>query len=183
VTVLVVDYGAGNTRSVRSSLTRLGFDSIVSADPVAIQSASHVILPGVGAAGAAMTQLRVTGAAEALVERVAHGGRTLGICLGLQLATSSLEEDDGVPGLGLLDGTTRKLDEHRTPRLGWEMVEPLHEAFYFAHRYAVDTPSASGWANGVVAIAQAGSFLGVQFHPEKSGAAGLAWLEHWCSAD
>ena len=106
---------------------------------------------------------------------------TLGICLGLQLALEESEEDGGVAGLGLLPGRAVRLREGRVPRIGWAAVEPDGEAFYFAHSYAAETPAATARSEGVVAVAEAGSFLGVQFHPEKSGAAGARLLERCLS--
>ncbi len=128
-----------------------------------------------------MDGLRALGLDEALRERVADGGATLGICLGLQLALEESEEDGGVPGLGLLPGRAVRLREGRVPRIGWAPVEPDGEAFYFAHSYAAETPAATARSEGVVAVAEAGSFLGVQFHPEKSGAAGARLLERCLS--
>jgi glutamine amidotransferase len=103
----------------------------------------------------------------------------LGICLGLQLALEFTEEDGGVDGLGLLPGRAYRLRDGRVPRMGWADVGD-RGAFYFAHSYAADTPCATAWSEGVVAEARYGSFLGVQFHPEKSGAAGAHFLEAEC---
>jgi glutamine amidotransferase len=99
----------------------------------------------------------------------------LGICLGLQLALDHSEEDGGVEGLGLLPGRSMRLTEGRVPRMGWAQVDGT--AYYFAHSYACETPHATEWSEGIVAEARAGSFLGVQFHPEKSGAAGARYLD------
>jgi glutamine amidotransferase len=100
----------------------------------------------------------------------------LGICLGLQLALEESEEDGGVAGLGLLPGRAVRLRAGRVPRMGWATVEPSGDAFYFAHSYACETPHATAWAEGVVAEARHGSFVGCQFHPEKSAAAGARYL-------
>ncbi len=175
--VIIVDYGAGNTRSVRASLARLGRVSEVSASPALIARASHVILPGVGSAASAMAHLRATGAAEALRERVAAGRPVLGICLGLQLALEDSEEDGGVEGLALVPGHVERLREGRVPRLGWATLQPGGETFYFAHSYGARTSAAVALAEGVTAIVEHGSFVGVQFHPEKSGPAGQRYLD------
>ena len=174
--VVVVDYGAGNTHSVRAALAHLGYSSVVTSDPLAVRDAERVVLPGVGSARSAMDHLRETRAATALAERVRANGPVLGICLGLQLALEASEEDGGVLGLGLIAGDVTRLREGRVPRLGWEIVEPWGEAFYFAHSYAANTPYATASADGVTAAVEHGSFLGVQFHPEKSGPAGLDFL-------
>jgi imidazole glycerol phosphate synthase glutamine amidotransferase subunit len=179
--VAICDYGAGNTRSVLSAFRRLGASAAVTADPNEALGADLTVLPGVGSAGSAMAALRERGLDEALRERVAAGSPTLDICLGLQLALEESEEDGGVPGLGLLPGRAVRLREGRVPRMGWSEVAALGETFYFCHAYAAETPSATAVSEGVVAAAEHGSFLGVQFHPEKSGAAGARFLERCLS--
>ncbi len=175
--VRICDYGAGNTRSVVVAFRRLGVDVDVSGDPAVISSADLAVLPGVGSAASAMAGLRRAGLDEALRERMALGRPTLGICLGLQLAVQESEEDGGVAGLGLLPGRAYRLHGARVPRIGWALVEPLGQAFYFAHSYAVDTSAATATSEGLVAEARLGSYVGVQFHPEKSGAVGARYLE------
>lgn len=179
--VAVCDYRAGNVRSVAVALLRLGADVEVTRSPEAVTRADLAVLPGVGSARAAMAALREDGLDEALRARVADGRATLGICLGLQLALEESEEDGGVPGLGLVPGRARRLRRDRVPRLGWAPVEPLGEAFYFAHSYAAETPAATATSEGIVAEVRVGSFLGVQFHPEKSGRAGARYLERCLS--
>jgi imidazole glycerol-phosphate synthase subunit HisH len=177
VRVAVVDYGAGNTRSVRAALRALGLSSDLTSDPGAILGAERVVLPGVGSAASAMAHLRASGAAGALARRHLDGAPILGICLGLQLALEASEEDGGVEGLGLAGGVARRIGAPRVPRLGWATVEPWGEAYYFAHSYAADSPDAVATSEGVCAAVANGSFLGVQFHPEKSGPAGRSFLE------
>ncbi len=179
--VAVCDYGAGNLRSVVAAFARLGVDVRATERPADVAGADLAVLPGVGSAATAMDGLRARGLDDALRERVADGRATLGICLGLQLALEESEEDGGVAGLGLLPGRAVRLREGRVPRIGWAPVEPAGEAFYFAHSYAADTPAATARSEGIVAVAEAGSFLGVQFHPEKSGAAGARLLEQCLS--
>jgi glutamine amidotransferase len=179
--VVVVDYGAGNTRSVRAALTHLGATSVVSSDPAVISEGDLVILPGVGSARSAMEHLDSTGAATALRDRFETGASILGICLGMQLALEHSDEDGGVEGLGLLSGSVHLMSEGRVPRLGWANVEPWGEAYYFAHSYAVHCADAVATSEGVTVAVERGAFLGVQFHPEKSGTAGLAFLERCLS--
>jgi imidazole glycerol phosphate synthase glutamine amidotransferase subunit len=181
VNVAVCAYGAGNVRSVVAAFHRLGAAAAVTSSPAVVAEADLAVLPGVGSAASAMDGLRARGLDDALRERVAAGRATLGICLGLQLALEESEEDGGVAGLGLLPGRAVRLREGRVPRIGWASVEPTGEAFYFAHSYAADTSAATARSEGVVAVAEAGSFLGVQFHPEKSGAAGARLLERCLS--
>jgi glutamine amidotransferase len=171
VRVAVCDYGAGNVRSVENAFRRLGARLVDD-----VEAADFAVLPGVGSAASAMARLRARGLDKALHRRQAAGRPTLGICLGLQLALEETEEDGGVRGLGLLPGRAVRLRGGRVPRIGWARVEPGDEAFYFAHSYAAETPAATAHSERVVAAAESGSFLGVQFHPEKSGAAGARFL-------
>jgi imidazole glycerol phosphate synthase glutamine amidotransferase subunit len=175
--VRICDYGAGNTRSVEVAFRRLGAEVAVTEDPMEILEADLAVLPGVGSAGSAMRGLVTHGLDEALRGRVAAGRPTLGICLGLQLACEETEEDGGVEGLGLIPGRAVRLRGGRVPRIGWAVVEPGGEAYYFAHSYACETPAATATSEGICAEARLGSFVGVQFHPEKSGAAGARYLE------
>lgn len=179
--VVIVDYGAGNTRSVRAALTHLGVASVLSSDPDLIGDSDLVILPGVGSARSAMDHLTSTGAAKALRDRFARGRSILGICLGMQLALEHSDEDGGVDGIGLLGGSVHLITEGRVPRLGWAIVEPWDDAFYFAHSYAARCPDEVATSEGVTVAVERGAFLGVQFHPEKSGAAGLRFLERCLS--
>jgi imidazole glycerol phosphate synthase glutamine amidotransferase subunit len=164
------EYGAGNVRSVRLALTRLG-----ATETHDVVGADLAVLPGVGAARAALAGLRERGHDEALRIRFEDGRPILGICLGLQLALDWTEEDGGVDGLGLVPGRAVRLREGRVPRIGWAAVDD-GEAFYFAHSYAAETPYATSWSEGIVAAVRHASFLGCQFHPEKSGAAGARYL-------
>jgi imidazole glycerol phosphate synthase glutamine amidotransferase subunit len=181
VRVAVCDYGAGNVSSVLAAFARLGADVCIAETPTAVTEAGLAVLPGVGSAASAMAVLRERGLDEALRERVAGGGPTLGICLGLQLALERSDEDGGVQGLGLLPGRAVRLRDGRLPRIGWAQVEPGGEAYYFAHSYAAETPSVSATSEGIVAEARSDSFVGVQFHPEKSGAAGSRFLKRCLS--
>jgi imidazole glycerol phosphate synthase glutamine amidotransferase subunit len=174
--VSICDYGAGNVRSVAAAFSRLGaaiVDDHTGAD--------LTVLPGVGSAASAMAGLRARCLDRALRQRFESGRPILGICLGLQLALDETEEDGGVVGLGFLPGRAVQLRVGRVPRIGWAVVEPECEAYYFAHSFAAETPKATSTSEGLVAAAEHGSFLGVQFHPEKSGAAGTRYLERCLS--
>jgi imidazole glycerol phosphate synthase glutamine amidotransferase subunit len=174
VKVAICEYGAGNVRSVRLAFARLG-----ASETSDVAGADLAVLPGVGSARAAMRGLRARGHDETLAARFAAGRPILGICLGLQLALDETEEDGGVAGLGLVAGRAVRLRDGRVPRIGWARVDD-GEAFYFAHSYAAETPHAVSWSEGVVAEVRTGPFVGCQFHPEKSGAAGAAYLESVC---
>jgi glutamine amidotransferase len=181
VKVAICDYGAGNVLSVACAFRRLGAEVVVTASPADVIAADLAVLPGVGSAGSAMSGLRANALDVALQQRVGSGLPTLGVCLGLQLALEGSEEDGGVPGLGLVPGRAVRLREGRVPRIGWARVEPLGDDFYFAHSFAAETPAATAASEGIVAEARSGSFVGVQFHPEKSGAAGARYLERCLS--
>ncbi len=168
-TVAIARYGAGNVRSVELALRRLGAELV---DDLA--AADLAVLPGVGSARSAMDGLGE--AVDVLRERHAAGRPILGICLGLQLALDETEEDGGVAGLGLVPGRAVRLREGRVPRIGWAPVEPDGTAYWFAHSYAAETPAVTATSEGLAAIVEHGSFLGVQFHPEKSGPAGARFL-------
>jgi glutamine amidotransferase len=174
VNVAIARYGAGNVRSVELAVRRLGAgltDDLANAD--------LAILPGVGSAGSAMEGLGE--AADVLRERHAAGKPILGICLGLQLALDESEEDGGTPGLGIVPGRAVRLQGERVPRIGWAPIEPTGEAYWFAHSYEAKTDAVVATSEGHAAIVEHGSFTGVQFHPEKSGAAGARFLEQCLS--
>ena len=169
--VAICGYGAGNVRSVELAFRRLGADIVADA-----AAADLAVLPGVGSAAAAMGGLRERGYDAVLRARFEAGRPILGICLGLQLALESTEEGGGVAGLGLLPGRALRLRERRVPRMGWAQVDG-RGTYYFAHSYMAETECATAWSEGVVAEARLGSFVGCQFHPEKSGPDGARYLE------
>jgi len=181
VRVAICAYGAGNVRSVELAFLRAGAEAVLAQTPETVRDADLAVLPGVGSAGSAMAGLRERGLDEALLRRAAAGRPTLGICLGLQLALDESEEDGGVAGLGLVPGRAVRLRGGRVPRIGWATVEPGSEAFWFAHSYAAETPAATATSEGLAAVVEHGSFTGVQFHPEKSGAAGARFLKRCLS--
>ena len=173
-TVALARYGAGNTRSVELAVQRLGAE--ITDD---LEGADLAVLPGVGSARSAMDGLGA--AADMLRARHASGRAILGICLGLQLALDESEEDGGVDGLGLVPGRAVRIDGGRVPRIGWATVDPGGEAYWFAHSYEAVTDAAVATSEGHAAVVEHGSFVGVQFHPEKSGAAGARFLERCLS--
>jgi glutamine amidotransferase len=180
VNVAICSYGAGNTRSVQLAFERLGVAAEVVDDPGAVLAADLAVLPGVGSAGSAMAGLQRSGLDEALRERAATNRPILGICLGLQLALDETEEDGGVEGLRLVPGRAVRLQTARVPRIGWAPLDDGGETYWFAHSYVAATPATTARSEGLTAIVEHGSFTGVQFHPEKSGAAGVRFLADRC---
>jgi glutamine amidotransferase len=185
VNAVLVDYGAGNLRSVSSALERAGAGATVTADPAAVREAPLAVIAGVGNAESAAGRLESGGLAEALRERVAAGRPVLGICLGMQLLFE--ESEEGGAGLGVLHGPVRRLRAGRVPHMGWNtlrltapsaLLDGLDGAdVYFAHSFACDPadPVAVAeveHAGPVVAAVEQGAVAGVQFHPERSAAAG-----------
>ncbi|MBV8066070.1 MAG: imidazole glycerol phosphate synthase subunit HisH [Actinobacteria bacterium] len=173
-TVAIARYGAGNVRSVELAVGRLGADLVDD-----LGDADLAVLPGVGSARSAMEGLGP--AADVLRERHARGRAILGICLGLQLALDESAEDGGVAGLGIVPGRAVRLEAERVPRIGWATVDPGGDAYWFAHSYEAVTDATVATSEGHAAIVEHGSFVGVQFHPEKSGAAGLRFLDRCLS--
>ncbi|HSA33169.1 MAG TPA: imidazole glycerol phosphate synthase subunit HisH [bacterium] len=192
----IVDYDAGNLRSVLKAFEYLGLPAKVLAAPADMQGASRIVVPGVGAFGAAVDKLDASGFRAPLTDWVAAGRPLLGICLGMQLFLDSSEETPGPRGLGIIPGGNRKFTAGKVPQIGWNRIaaaadEPLFTGlpaaawFYFVHSYyaAPDDPSAvvatADYGISFPAALRRGSAVGVQFHPEKSGEAGLALLNNW----
>ena len=187
--VVLADYGAGNLRSVCSALGRAGASPEVSADPAEVLAAPLVVIAGVGHVASAAAGLAPL--ADALCERVAAGRPVLGICVGLQLFFEQSEE--GGAGLGLLRGPVRRLQARTVPHMGWNTLAAHRPAalldgvdgadVYFAHSYAAEPEDDVATAvvdhgGSIVAAVEAGPLAGVQFHPERSGAAGARVLEN-----
>jgi glutamine amidotransferase len=199
VDIAVVDYGMGNRRSVEKALEHVGARASVSADPAHLRAADGLVVPGVGAFPRAMENLRELGLDELVRERVAAGTPVLGVCLGMQLAFDSSTERGGATGLGIIPGEVRALDAAglKLPHIGWNEVRfsgrrsPLVEdlprecAFYHVHSFAPvpadahDVLGTALYGSPFVSAVEKGSFYGVQFHPEKSSAAGLRLLANF----
>jgi glutamine amidotransferase len=198
VEIAVVDYGMGNRRSVEKALAHVGASVMVTNDHERLRSAAGLVVPGVGAFPRGMANLRELGLDELLRERLARGVPVLGICLGMQLGFERSTEQGGTPGLGVIGGEVRELKHGslKLPHIGWNEVSfgagsPLTEglpgrcAFYHVHSF-VPVPSASEDVLGTAvygepfaSVVAHESFYGVQFHPEKSSAAGLRLLANF----
>ncbi|MGH2691311.1 MAG: imidazole glycerol phosphate synthase subunit HisH [Actinomycetota bacterium] len=196
--VAILDYGMGNLRSVAKAVVRVGGDAVVTSDPSDAGRADAMVVPGVGAFGACMDGLRERGLDHAVLE-FAEGGRPLlGVCLGLQVLFERSEEGD-VAGLGILRGTVVRLpSDVKVPHMGWNDVtwkarHPFAEGlngdgrFYFVHSYAClpeDDVTVGETEHGMrfAAAVGRGNLFGTQFHPEKSGDAGLRIYENLVKA-
>ncbi|MCG2842779.1 imidazole glycerol phosphate synthase subunit HisH [Sandaracinobacter sp. RS1-74] len=194
--VALIDYGAGNLRSAAKALEAAGASSVrVTSSPADVLSAERIVLPGVGAFGACAAALRaVPGLEEALDRAVREHARPfLGICVGMQLMADEGHEFGVHRGLGWVPGAVRRMAPEglKVPQIGWNEVAPggpgLLEAgyAYFVHSYAFETADAAhlaataSYGAAVTAAVQRDTMLGVQFHPEKSQAYGLALLTRW----
>ncbi|MEK9176719.1 MAG: 1-(5-phosphoribosyl)-5-[(5-phosphoribosylamino)methylideneamino]imidazole-4-carboxamide isomerase, partial [Patescibacteria group bacterium] len=193
--IAIIDYNAANTASIANALERFGFEYVVTRDPKVILSADKVVFPGQGRAGSAMKNLREAGLDE-VMRKITKP--FLGICLGMQLLFESSEED-GTKCLGIIEGNSKKFREANTkiPQIGWNTVSqtsfsPLFESVpgtfyaYFVNSYYVETGKLVVLGNtrygGTVfpSLVRKDNFYGIQFHPEKSGDAGLQLLKNFC---
>ena len=197
--VAIVDYGAGNIKSVENAVRYLGHEAVLTRDPAVILSADHVILPGVGAFGDAMTRLSRYGLDEVLRKAAASGTPFLGICLGLQLLFESSEESPGAEGLGILKGHILRIPDgegRKVPQIGWNDLTypnpgrlftglPEGTYVYFVHSYylrAADpsiVTACTQYGVRIDASVESGNGFACQFHPEKSEAAGMKILQNF----
>jgi imidazole glycerol-phosphate synthase subunit HisH len=195
--IAILDYGMGNLRSVEKALEHVGAAATITDDADAVRGADGVILPGVGAFPRAMERVRERGLDELIEERRRAGVPILGICLGLQLLFDSTTELGGAAGIGLLPGEVTGLDADglKVPHIGWSPVRWEHPSslvegiesetpFYFVHSFAPnpaaeDLLGSAAYGARFACAAQRDNVFGVQFHPEKSSAAGLRLLSNF----
>ena len=185
--VTVIDTGLANTASITAAFGRLGVGIQRTRSPRDVSNARAVVLPGVGSFAAGMASLDAAGLVEPLRQRIERGDPTLGICLGMQLLAAGSDEAPGVPGLGVLPVQVRRLETARVPHMAWACVRGQGRlvsggAAYFAHSYAMTSAPpgwTATWSGPFVASLEAGRVLACQFHPELSGAWGLAVLDRW----
>jgi glutamine amidotransferase len=199
--VIVFDYGFGNVRSAQHSLQRLGVGAEISTDVVAASQADGLIVPGVGAFAACMTGLEAAGGPELIRARLAAERPVFGICVGMQvLFECGDEHGQAVSGLGIWPGSVTRLDSPVLPHMGWNTVEAptssklfsgvASERFYFVHSYAARSWQSDGsqpgtavtscdYGGSFVAAVEQGPLTATQFHPEKSGDAGMGLIKNW----
>jgi imidazole glycerol-phosphate synthase subunit HisH len=196
----IIDYGMGNLRSVYMAFRRLGVEAQVTSDPGTLMQAQAVVLPGVGAFGDAMSNLRTLALVEPIRELIAADRPLIGICLGLQLLFESSNEMGEHRGLGVLPGRVRRFPRELTvPHMGWNQIHqarpiplwrglPDHAYAYFVHSYYVEPEDASviaattDYGIDYASVVARGNLYGIQFHPEKSQAVGERILRNWLIA-
>lgn len=199
--ICILDYGSGNVASVFNAFKKLDTAVCVSNSPADLESSSHIVLPGVGSFDSAMTKINETLPLDTIAKCISEGKPFLGICVGLQVLASFGTEGVPIPGLGYFDASVRKLPTVGlpVPHIGWNNVTVKNETklfdgiasetdFYFVHSYYVDLPmdskfiaSSSEYGINFPSAIVGGNLMGVQFHPEKSQAAGLKLLSNFAS--
>ncbi|MGC6589306.1 imidazole glycerol phosphate synthase subunit HisH [Paenibacillus sp. Dod16] len=196
--IAIVDYGMGNLHSVSKAVERLGYEPLVTGEREEILAADGIILPGVGAFGDAMEQLRETSLDSVMKDAAESGKPLLGICLGMQLLFSRSEEHGQFEGLDILPGSVVRFTggDYKVPHMGWNSLQfekrehPLFAGLeeghvYFVHSYHVlpevqaDLLAVTDYGQPVTAIVGRGSVYGMQFHPEKSGELGMSLLRNF----
>jgi glutamine amidotransferase len=194
--IVIIDYGAGNLRSVQKAFEHLGHEAVFTDDPATLEDAAAVVFPGQGASPPAMAALERTGMSEAVRRTVAGGKPFFGVCLGLQLMLERSEEGD-TPGLGIVPGTVKRFGPGlKVPHMGWNAVDfdtahpvfdgiPSGSYFYFVHSYYA-APTDPSWVAGTTdygvrfaSVMARGNMVATQFHPEKSGEIGLRLYDNF----
>ena len=196
--IAIMDYGMGNLRSVQKAFEYLGEQAVITDDPAMVAGGSHVVLPGVGAFEEAMDRLRRSGLDRAVLDAVHAGKPVLGICLGMQMMFEHSEENGFFDGLGLFPGTVTRLENHglKIPHMGWNTLTtrecPLFDkgedpCVYFVHSYCMAdvseewTAATCEYGQVFTAAVCLGNVMATQFHPEKSGRAGLKMLRRFAA--
>jgi len=197
--IAIIDYDAGNLKSVEKALQYLGEETIVTREPEVIRCADHVILPGVGSFGDAMKRLHSYHLVEVIRETAVSGKPFLGICLGLQLLFERSDESDGVEGLSILKGEILRIPDSsglKIPHMGWNSLKieknarlfagiPEDAYVYFVHSYYLraaeieDVAAVTEYGISIHASVEHNNIFACQFHPEKSGSVGLQILKNF----
>jgi glutamine amidotransferase len=189
--IAIIDYNAGNLRSVKKALDFLKTDSIVTSNPEEILVADRIILPGVGSFGESMKMLKKFKLIKPIKQSINDNKKFLGICLGLQLLFEKSEEDPEVKGFEIFKGDVVRFNKGKVPQIGWNEINPKKDFFkrgyaYFVNSYYVslqdeDIIACTTEYEGIefVSAIQKDNITAVQFHPEKSGDFGMKILEDW----
>ena len=194
--IAIIDYGAGNLKSVKKAFDYLKVKSKVVSAPEEVADAEKIVLPGVGAFGAAVQKLYETDFFSFLQQWIAEDRPFLGICLGLQLLMEKSSESAGISGLGVFKGKCRRFEQGKVPQIGWNqvniqkvsrLIQDIDDQsfFYFLHGYFIQpvdeniVTATTSYGVTYPSIVERGNVFAVQFHPEKSGDIGLKLLKNW----
>ena len=192
--IAILDYGSGNLRSAQRAFETSGREVVITSDYEVALNADGLVVPGVGAFAACMEGLIKVRGDQIVRERIAAARPTLGICVGMQILFSQGLEHGVHPGVGIWNATVEKLEAPILPHMGWNTVKAgagsqlfngvEEEAFYFVHSYAVKNPigtisTLSNYGEDFLAAVEDGAIAATQFHPEKSGDAGLHLIKNW----
>jgi len=192
--IAILDYGSGNLRSAQRAFATTGHDVQLTSDLDIALAADGLVVPGVGAFAACMNGINEIGAADVIRQRKSAGKPTLGICIGMQILFSDGLEHGAHKGIGMWDGSVSEIDASILPHMGWNTVEITgasqlfkgveKESFYFVHSYAAkkSVGAAQAWTTHgekFLAAVEDGALCATQFHPEKSGQAGLTLIANW----
>ena len=192
--IAILDYGSGNLRSAQRAFETSGREVVITSDYQVALNADGLVVPGVGAFAACMEGLITVRGDQIVRERIAAARPTLGICVGMQILFSQGLEHGGHPGVGIWNATVEKLEAPILPHMGWNTVKAgagsqlfngvEEESFYFVHSYAVKNPvgaisTRSNYGEDFLAAVEDGAIAATQFHPEKSGDAGLHLIKNW----
>ena len=194
--IAIIDYGAGNLRSVKKAFNHLERESMIAVKAKDLKKADSVVLPGVGAFGSAISKLKETGFYEATLHWISEGKPFLGICLGMQMLFEESMESKETRGLGIFKGKCPRFKKGKVPQMGWNQINTLKDSpllkgipdktfFYFLHGYYVKTEdekivtATTDYFIDYTSMIEKDNIYGVQFHPEKSGKMGLKMLNNW----
>ena len=196
--IAIFDYGSGNLRSAQRAFESTGEEVVTTSDVKKARGAKGLVIPGVGAFAACMSQLVSAGGFELLQDRAQSGDAIIGICVGMQILFEKSSEKGTHTGVGILKGDVSKLNAAILPQIGWNTVKTSmnsrlfkgveNESFYFVHSFAAranETDSLNTTANygeDFLAAIERGNVSATQFHPEKSGRAGLALIKNWVNS-
>ncbi len=194
--IAIIDYGAGNLKSVTKAFDCLNIESKIVSDPKEINDADKIVLPGVGAFGAAMKEIREANLTDFIRNWILENRSFLGICLGMQLLLESSTESEGESGLAVFKGECLRFDQGKVPQIGWNQIQIKKKSkllneiendsfFYFLHGYYIKPKNenivlaTTSYGVTYPSIIEKGNIYAVQFHPEKSGESGLKLLKNW----
>jgi glutamine amidotransferase len=194
--IAIIDYGAGNLRSVRKAFNHLKVKNIIATGAEDLNDVKGIVLPGVGAFGKAMKKLKENNFYEGIKNCISAGTPFLGICLGMQMLFEESTESENVRGFGIFKGECERFKKGKVPQIGWNQINIVKESpllegipdetfFYFLHGYYVEAKNPdiitakTDYFIEYTSIIEKGNIFGVQFHPEKSGKMGLQMLRNW----